>query len=262
MVALEPRFAEVWEEIADFIGINTIIAHNASFDLSVLRATLTASGLAWPEYSYACTMVMSRKMFDLTSHGLSYVAHKIGIPWDEEKHHDALYDSQICADIAVSMGRLRDQLNLPELLDSLGVSMGKLNQDSWQTCRSTHYQANILGQNRVKLSAQEIEINTDADASHPLYGRKVVLTGALHSMSRNDAWTEIAKVGAIPTENVTKETNVVVVGQQELSKLKPGQKQSKKFLKAKKLKTQGQDIEVIDERDFLAYIEPVQGSKS
>lgn len=262
MVAHEPRFAEVWEEISDFIGQNTIVAHNASFDLSVLRATLSASGLDWPEYSYACTMVMSRQMFDLTSHGLSYVAQKIGIPWDEEKHHDALYDSQICADIAVSMSTLKEQQTLPGLLDSLGLSMGELYRDGWQTCRSTRYRANELGPNRIKLSAREVEINSEADMSHPLYGKQVVFTGALHSMSRNDAWIEIAKIGAIPTENVTKETNVIVVGQQDLSKLKLGNNQSKKFVKAEKLKARGQDIEVIDERDFLAYLEPVQGAKN
>ena len=80
-------------------------------------------------------------------------------------------------------------------------------------------------------------------------------------MSRNDAWIEIAKIGAIPVESVTKSTNVIVVGQQDFTTLKAGETQSEKFRKAEKLKQQGQEIEVIDERDFLAYIEPMEGKR-
>ena len=261
-VAGEPRFAELWPEILDFIGGQIIVAHNASFDMSVLRSTLRASDLDWPEYSFACTMAMSRQMFDITSHGLSHVAHKIGISWDEDRHHDALYDSEICADIAVAMSRIREQEDISGLLHSLGLSKGQLYRDGWETCHVNHYSADSLHHTRIKLSASEIEINAHADVSHPLYGKQVVFTGALHSMSRNDAWVELGKIGAIPSENVTKATNVIVVGQQDISRLKPGVVHSTKFQKAEKLKDSGQDIEVIAERDFLAYMEPVRGSRN
>ena len=261
MVSAEPRFGDLWSEIKDFIGQYPVVAHNASFDLSVLRAALSASELDWPDISYACTMVMSRAMFDLTSHSLSYVAHEARIPWEEESHHDALYDAEICAQIAMSMARTREVEGLSDLLNSLGLSMGQLNSSGWETCRSVSYRADLLGHTRVKVSAKEVEINSDADPSHPLYGKSIVFTGALHSMSRNDAWIEIAKIGAIPVESVTKTTNVIVVGQQDFTRLKAGETQSEKFRKAEKLKQQGQEIEVIDERDFLAYIEPMEGKR-
>jgi DNA polymerase-3 subunit epsilon len=261
MVSAEPRFGDLWPEIKNFIGRYPVVAHNASFDLSVLRAALTASEWNWPNISYACTMVMSRAMFDLTSHSLSHVAHEARIHWDEDKHHDALYDAEICAQIAISMAKSRAVEELSDLLISLGLSMGRLNADGWETCRSNSYRANQLGHIRARVSAKELDINSDADPSHPLYGKTIVFTGNLHSMSRNDAWIEIAKIGAIPVESVTKTTNVIVVGQQDFTKLKDGETQSGKFRKAEKLKQQGQEIEVIHERDFLAYIEPMEGRR-
>ncbi len=104
-------------------------------------------------------------------------------------------------------------------------------------------------------------MNVGADPSHPLYGKSIVFTGALHSMSRNDAWIEIAKIGAIPIETVSKATNIIVVGQQDFKRLKAGEIQSAKFRKAESLREHGQEIEVIDERDFLAYIEPMEGKR-
>jgi hypothetical protein len=61
---------------------------------------------------------------------------------------------------------------------------------------------------------------------------------------------------------VTKETNILVFGEQELSKLRPGETTSSKFVKAVKLKSQGQNIEVITERDFLSQMEAQSGSIS
>ena len=47
MVADRPRFEAVWPEISSFIGDQIVVAHNASFDISVLRASLTAVMKSW-----------------------------------------------------------------------------------------------------------------------------------------------------------------------------------------------------------------------
>ena len=259
MVADRPRFEAVWPEISSFIGDQIVVAHNASFDISVLRASLTASNIAWPTMNYACTMVLSRIIFDLTSHGLSFVAHKSGIAWNEEQHHDALYDADACAQIALVMASQQHVENLPDLLDSLGLSMGILHPDGWETCRVSRSSKSSIEHSRLKGKVSDIPINLDAEITHPLYGKQIVFTGGLHSMSRSDAWFEIAKIGAIPSEAVNRQTNVVVVGQQDISKFKKGETHSEKFRKAEHLKAMGFEIEVISERDFLSFIEPVTG---
>lgn len=257
----KPRFSKVWPEFISFIDGLPLVAHNASFDLSVLRAALQVSGIPWPDLNYACTMVMSRNLFDLTSHSLLYVAHSAGVPWDREKHHDALYDSEICALIVLSMAQQLKMDSLPSLLESLELQAGELFEDGWFTCRSnkvkkySHHSAN-----ETRHSVKDIEVNTQADMHNPLYGKTVVFTGKLYSMPRPEAWALVASLGGIPKDSISKSTNLLVLGEQDPQKLSPGETQSSKFREAEKMKALGLDIEVINETDFLSYIEPDNGS--
>lgn len=255
------RFAEVWPLFEEFIEELPIVAHNASFDLSVLRATLAASGITWPKLDFACTMVISRSVFQITSHSLLFVAQSAGVQWDEGKHHDALYDSQICAEILLSIANQKESGSIYDLLKSLDLSMGELFPEGWNTCRSAKqisYSHNSGNENRH--STKGIEVNADADPSHPLYGKVVVFTGKLYSMPRPDAWSLVALVGGIPKDTMTKSTNLLVLGEQDPFKLKPGETQSGKFREAEKLREKGINIEVINETDFLAYLEPQTGN--
>ena len=43
-----PEFLEVWREVLEVIGDRPLVAHNASFDLSVLRQSLDQAGAEWP----------------------------------------------------------------------------------------------------------------------------------------------------------------------------------------------------------------------
>lgn len=256
----KPRFGDLWQSFKDFSEGLPLVAHNASFDLSVLRASLMASEIEWPNLDYACTMVMSRNIFDLTSHSLLYVAQKAGVKWDSSKHHDALYDSEICAQIVLEMARLREQNSLDGLLKSLKLQPGKLFAEGWYTCRSStravysHHSAN-----ERTLRTKDFETNLNADPNHPLFGKVIVFTGKLYSMPRPDAWKLVASIGATPKDGMSKSTNFLVVGEQDPFKMSPGETQSAKFREAEKLKAAGVNIEVINETDFLALVEPEEG---
>ena len=259
----KPRFGELWPSFEKFIGDLPLVAHNASFDLSVLRASLKESEIEWPEIKYACTWVMSRNLYELTSHSLLYVAQKARVPWDPANHHDALYDSRICAEIAIAMAKSLEVNTLSELLSKLDLQIGHLFPAGWYTCRSKHINSgshHSAGEKRVK--ANEVEINLEADASHPFFGKTVVFTGKLYSMPRPEAWQLVASVGAIPKDAMTKATNILVVGEQDPLKMSPGETQSSKFREAEKLKLAGSDIEVMNETDFLAFLEPESGTAS
>lgn len=255
------RFGDIWGEFHSFIGDLPVVAHNASFDVSVLRGALLESDIEWPELEYACTWVMSRAMFELTSHSLLYVAQKANVKWDSEKHHDALYDSEICAQVLLSMARLQNQQSLKGLLKSLNLQMGLLFSDGWYTCRSTKRSiTSHHTSNENRWSANQIEINSDADPDHPFFGKVIVFTGKLYSMPRPDAWKLVAALGATPKDSMTKSTNILVVGEQDPFKLSPGQTQSGKFREAERMREQGADIEVITETEFLSYLEPAEGT--
>ncbi len=253
------RFGDQWPEILEFMGELPVVAHNAGFDMGVMREALRVSDMAWPELKYACTMVMSRRVYEIPSHTLSFVAEAAEVSWDEELHHNAKYDALIAAQIVISMARNNKCETLDELLNSLAVGYGRLTPDRWVGCQAKHQSSGRHASH--SRSVKEVEINIEADETHPLYGKRIVFTGTLHSMPRIDAWKAVASFGGIPQDAVTAETNILVMGEQELSKLRPGATKSSKFLKAEMLKSKGRDIEVFTESDFLSQMEAQSGAK-
>jgi DNA polymerase-3 subunit epsilon len=252
----KPDFGSLWPDFSNFIGDLPVIAHNASFDLSVLRATLSASNLDWPNLHYACTYVFSKNQFDLPRHRLPDVALAAGVEWDNAQHHDALFDSRVCAEIVMSMATKKNVSDLAGLLDSMNLQMGELFVDGWSTCRSRSFsQHSHHSRGEKPPTIGQIEVNPEADPSHPFFGQVVVFTGAI-SVPRPDAWRLVAEVGAIPKDGLSKKTNFLVLGEQDLSKLKAGETKSSKHREAEELKEKGSQIEIIDERDFFALLEP------
>ena len=69
-----PTVAEVWPIMLDFIGGDILVAHNAPFDMGVLRASAEYVGLGLPDLSYACSLAIARKTYNLDSYRLNAVA--------------------------------------------------------------------------------------------------------------------------------------------------------------------------------------------
>jgi DNA polymerase-3 subunit epsilon len=100
-------------------------------------------------------------------------------------------------------------------------------------------------------------IHTDADVpaanpEGPLYGETVVFTGAL-SMLRHDAAVIAAEAGCKVEAGVTKNTTLLVVGDQDIRRLS-GHEKSSKHRKAEELIRQGQRIRIVGETDFMSII--------
>lgn len=109
----EPEFPEIWQELLPHISGTTILAHNASFDMSVLRATLHLYGLPWPELSYLCTVKIARSVWpELPNHKLPTVSKHIGFFLE---HHSASSDAEACASIAIAAARSRGVRKIYEL---------------------------------------------------------------------------------------------------------------------------------------------------
>jgi DNA polymerase-3 subunit epsilon len=75
------------------------VAHNAGFDMGVLRASAGLINAPLPSLNYACSLMISRKTYNLESYRLNAVAYAIG--HEEFDHHDALADSDACARVII-----------------------------------------------------------------------------------------------------------------------------------------------------------------
>ena len=96
-VALSPTFAEAWPRMKEFIGSDYLVAHNSSFDRSVLRYCLEYYAIDTPLPPFICTVQCARRAWPaLPNHKLDTVSRYLGI---QLHHHQALSDSLACAKI-------------------------------------------------------------------------------------------------------------------------------------------------------------------
>ncbi len=93
----EPAFPEVWLEIEPIMSSGLLVAHNAVFDLSVLKKCLRYYEIDWKPYvRYVCTVQTGRRVLPGISHKLNDLCEYYGIALE---HHQAASDSRACAEI-------------------------------------------------------------------------------------------------------------------------------------------------------------------
>jgi len=94
-----PDFGKAWPAIKDFIGDDFLVAHNSSFDRSVLEYCLDYYGIEFTIPRFECTVQCSRRKWpELENHRLDTVSDFLGI---DLTHHEALSDALACAKIYI-----------------------------------------------------------------------------------------------------------------------------------------------------------------
>ncbi|WP_270433393.1 exonuclease domain-containing protein [Anaerostipes hominis (ex Lee et al. 2021)] len=106
-----------------------------------------------------------------------------------------------------------------------------------------------------KPKIKDIESETTGfDETHPLFGKTCVFTGTLEKMARADAMQEVVNHGGYVRNGITTKTNYLILANNTYSPLiKDGK--SSKLKKAEKLKSEGQDIEILSENVFYDLLE-------
>jgi DNA polymerase III subunit epsilon len=96
MVDGAPPPEEVLAELADLLEGRVLVAHNAHFDVRVLRQAFERAGLDWPAPPALCTVRLARRFAPLArKRALAPLAGSLGIDVDEV--HRALPDALTCA---------------------------------------------------------------------------------------------------------------------------------------------------------------------
>ena len=248
----EWEWPKIWGDIQEFIGDMPLVAHNASFDLSVLRAVLNAYAEDWPEYDYWCTWVISKAVLNLASYSLSSVSRDLKI--EHEENHRALSDAVTAARVAVALLERTGTNSFDEAGKALAVRGGKLYNSYWVTCRNmSHVKEDE--EERLSQRLQSLDIDRDfVDPGGDFRDKQVAITGSLDSMTRAEAQDLLINSGAIVTSSVSKNLNFLVSGTQDVRRLSEGSSQSSKHRKVMELRDQGNEIEIIDEEQFLQLL--------
>lgn len=112
-VVSAPSWDQALEQMLEFIAGDDLIAHNAGFDMGVLKSSIELIDGQIPALRYGCSLIMARKTYNLESYKLNQVAYAIG--HEEFDHHDALADSDACARIVIHMASRHGVSSLEEL---------------------------------------------------------------------------------------------------------------------------------------------------
>lgn len=124
MVKDKPSFVELWPTLRKYIEGKPIIAHNAAFDMSVLRYCLDNGSIEYPNLEYYCTYQLSKRLVpDLPSYRLNYLAEINNIPL---QHHDALDDARACALLLMKLLSIHHADRPRTLSTTYGFKIGKL----------------------------------------------------------------------------------------------------------------------------------------
>ncbi len=146
----EPELPDLWREIAPYLEGQFILAHNASFDMSVLRHTLAAYHLPFPGLSYCCTCMIAKSAWpELPSFRLDVVSRRLDIQF---AHHDALEDAVACAKVALHAAEKAGAATISALSSALGIVPGKLTADGYKPPQAKRLKAKRPKVKRPKLA--------------------------------------------------------------------------------------------------------------
>lgn len=242
MVENELEFDKVWDKIKHYFDDNLIIAHNASFDISVLRKTLELYEIEMPKFDYICTMKLAKNFYrDLDNAKLNTVNKFLGY---EFKHHDALADALACSNILLNISQELQTININEISKLLGVTLGSVDNKGYTPSSTSGRIFRVSNKKPIQKEIKE-EFNYDA-----FKNEVVVFTGGLASMAREEAMRFVKRLGGTCGSSITKKTTILVTNMSNIKELRKDE-MSSKLKKAVDLKDRGQNISFLNEEEFL-----------
>ena len=123
-VASAAGWAEQLDDLVDFAGDDALVAHNAGFDMGVIRGACAATGIPCPRFDYLCSLQVARKTYVLDSYRLPVAAMAAG--FEDFHHHEALADAEACASIIVHAAKRHGAGSIAELSAAVPVRLGRI----------------------------------------------------------------------------------------------------------------------------------------
>lgn len=109
MLAGQPQFADVVDEVVEMLAGRTLVAHNVAFDYTFLAAEAEMAGAELPVDSVMCTLELARRLdLGLDNLRLQTLAAHWGVV--QTRAHDALDDARVLAGVLVpALERARER---------------------------------------------------------------------------------------------------------------------------------------------------------
>ena len=130
-----PTFPQVWSEVREFLNGQIVVAHNASFDMYVLKDTFNAFEIPYPQFDYYCSYRLAQKVIKgLPSYSLPLLCNSLDIKFG--MHHRAESDSVGCAKIFTECVSRAGVRSLEELQSKFNFRCGRFDTGYFRPQRS------------------------------------------------------------------------------------------------------------------------------
>lgn len=213
-------FPRILSELTSLIDENTlVISPNATYDISVLRNACDKYEIEYPIFNYLCTWKLDQIIYGEEEEYLEDLEIDTKTPKEE---------ALACINEYVRILENSSYDNIDNLLSKYYIEKGKLLKDSYSP----------FGMRRME---------------NPLYRKNIVFTGGLSCMRRAEAFNKVKSVGGIPSNSVSKYTHYLVIGDQGVRRFSTRGKSSK-MISAERLVSQGYNLKIISEDEFLKMI--------
>lgn len=247
-----PSFQDVWREVQPYLQNKIVVAHNTSFDMYALRDALNKYGMEYPTFDYYCSLRIARYIVKgCYSYSLDIVANHLGI--DFGVHHKADSDSMGCALVLLKCLEI-DGSKLDELEEKYNFHRGSFAPNTFIVHLQNKKHYGKWGQYNYRSFIKTLDDHPELnDEGNYFYGKSVCFTGKTLFANRKELLQMVNNIGGIPMDSVTKDTDVLVVGQQDY-RVVGADGISNKQKKAFKLLEGGHNIEILSETEFINRI--------
>lgn len=221
-VCSSPTFPEVFTQLSNLLS-NSICVCHTHFDRVSIGKALRKYNLPEISCSWLDSARVARRTWEecaYSGYGLKNVCNIIGY---EFNHHDALEDAKAAAQVLLA-----------------AMEIEGLNLDEW------------VKRVEQPINPESSKVSREGNPEGDLYGEVIVFTGSLY-LTRSEAADLAATVGCAVGSGVTKKTTLLVVGDQDITRL-AGKDKSSKHIKAETLISKGQNLRILTETDFRELV--------
>ncbi len=129
-------WAEQLPRLVAFVDGDDLVAHNAGFDLGVIKTASLVTGQSVPDFRYVCSLQVARRTYHLESYRLPVAAMAAG--FEDFSHHNALADAEACAAIMIHAAQRHEADTLEQLAHVTRVKVGVIGPVATKEHAATH----------------------------------------------------------------------------------------------------------------------------
>ncbi|MEO8816223.1 MAG: DEDDh family exonuclease [Mycobacterium sp.] len=237
MLAGQPEFADVVEEVNALLVGRTLVAHNVAFDYAFLAAEAEMAGAELPVDSVMCTLELARRLdLGLDNLRLETLARHWGVT--QIRAHDALDDARVLAGVlAPSLQRARER--------DVWLPVRPVTRRMWPNGRITHDELRPLKALASRMPCRYLNPGRYIRGRPLVQGMRVALSAEC-TRTHEELVERILHAGLAYSDNVDSHTSLVICNQS-----RPEQ--------GKGYAARGLGVPTVSDEQFLACVGTVVG---